>query len=69
MVIVNESGDIVLVNSQTEKMFGHVRNELLGQKVEMLLPEVFHGIHPSHREEFFRHAHARSMGVGLGFMP
>lgn len=65
VVIVNESGEIVLVNSQTEKMFGHPRSELLRQKVDILLPENFRGTHPDHRSEFFRHAKVRSMGAGM----
>ena len=65
MVIVNRSGEIVLVNSQTEKMFGYTRSELLNQKVEMLLPERFRKEHPGHRGGFFRDPKVRSMGAGL----
>jgi PAS domain S-box-containing protein len=64
MVIVNERGEIVLVNSQTEKMFGYLRSELLGQKVEVLLPEKFRGEHSGHRRGFFSDPKVRSMGVG-----
>ena len=65
MVIVNQGGEIVLVNSQTEKMFGYVRSELLHQKVEMLLPEKFRGKHPGHRRGFFSDPQVRSMGAAL----
>ncbi len=41
MVVVNSDGDIVLVNVQTERQFGFVRDELLGQKVNVIIPEGF----------------------------
>jgi PAS domain S-box-containing protein len=65
MVIVGRNGDIVLVNSQTEKLFGYQREELLGKPVEMLVPERYRAKHPVHREGFFAYPRARSMGAGL----
>lgn len=65
MVIVNRGGQIVLVNSQTEKLFGYPRNELLGQNVELLVPNRFHGAHPGHRDRFFADPKVRPMGMGL----
>jgi len=65
MVIVNREGRIVLVNAQTEKLFGYRRQELLGQPVEMLVPQRFHGAHPGHRTGFFAKPTARPMGAGL----
>jgi PAS domain S-box-containing protein len=65
MVIVNRKGDIVLVNSQTEKMFRYKREELFGEPVELLVPERYRARHPAHREGFFTHPRARSMGAGL----
>jgi PAS domain S-box-containing protein len=64
-VIVNETGTIVLANSQTEKLFGYARHELLGQSIEILVPERFRHKHSSHRAGFFANAWARSMGTGL----
>jgi PAS domain S-box-containing protein len=65
MVIVDHKGDIVLVNSQTEKLFGYQREELLGESVELLVPERYRAKHPAHREGFFAHPRARSMGADL----
>ncbi len=65
MVIVNQEGEIVLVNSQTEKMFGYPRNELLNQKVELLLPERFRGKHSGHRRGFFSDPKVRTIGAAL----
>ena len=41
MVVVNQGGEIVLVNVQAEKQFGYSRDELLGQKVKNIIPEGF----------------------------
>jgi PAS domain S-box-containing protein len=65
MVIVDRKGDIVLVNSQTEKLFDYQREELLGESVEMLLPERHRAKHPVHSEGFFVYPRALSMGAGL----
>ncbi|HEX9507558.1 MAG TPA: PAS domain S-box protein, partial [Myxococcales bacterium] len=65
MVIVNRQGRIVLINSQTEKLFGYPRAELIGQAVEILVPERFRGRHPGHRTSYFVDPKARSMGSGL----
>jgi len=65
MVIVNKTGDIILVNSQTEKLFGFTREEILGRKVECLVPEHFKDIHPAHRDGFFAEPRVRPMGEGL----
>ena len=49
MVIVDKTGAIVLINSQTEKLFGCLREERLGQSVEVLVPQRFRYQHPGHR--------------------
>lgn len=65
MVIVNQNGEIVLVNSQTEKLFGFSREELRGKPIEILIPKRFHGKHPGHRDGYFTDPHVRPMGAGL----
>lgn len=65
MVIVDVGGEIVLVNAQTEKLFGYRREELLSQRVEMLVPDRFRDGHPGHRAGYSADPHTRSMGAGL----
>jgi PAS domain S-box-containing protein len=65
MVIVNERGEIVLVNSQTERLFGYDRRELLGHPVEMLIPDALRARHHVHRREYSREPRPRTMGEGL----
>jgi len=64
MVIVNRSGEIVLVNTQAERLFGYPRAELLGLAVEMLVPPRYRDKHPGHRTNFFSQPRLRSMGEG-----
>jgi two-component system sensor kinase FixL len=64
IVLATSDGRMVLVNAQTEKLFGYSRGELIGHTVEMLLPERFRGAHPGHRAEFFTAPKARAMGAG-----
>jgi protein-histidine pros-kinase len=64
-VIVDREGGIVLINSQTERLFGYSREELLGQSIEALLPERFRGMHTQHRTGYFSDPRVRSMGDGL----
>lgn len=65
IIIVNKTGTIELVNLQAEKMFGYSKKELIGQKVEKLMPNRFRDIHNSHRTTFFSNPHWRPMGSGL----
>ena len=65
IVIVDRQGKILLVNSQTERLFGYARAELLGNPVEILVPERFRARHPANRDGFFATARPRAMGAGL----
>ena len=64
VVIVDHIGKIVLVNSQTEKLFGYQRHELMGQQVELLVPKRF-ARHTQHRAGYFTNPNVRGMGAGL----
>ncbi|HEY6896748.1 MAG TPA: PAS domain S-box protein [Rhodocyclaceae bacterium] len=64
MVIVDSAGRLLLVNAQSEKLFGYPRDALIGQPVEMLVPERFRGAHPAYRESFSRSPQSRPMGSG-----
>ena len=64
MIMINQAGAIIMVNVQAERVFGYSRDELLGQPVEMLVPERFREHHPGLREAFFAKPRARPMGAG-----
>jgi PAS domain S-box-containing protein len=65
VVAVNQQGVIIHVNSQTEAMFGYTRDELIGQKIEVLVPERQRGAHHEHRAAFHARPKIRRMGSGL----
>jgi PAS domain S-box-containing protein len=62
---VNQQGVIIQVNSQTESLFGYTRDELIGQKIEMLVPDRQRPQHHLHREHFHQQPKIRRMGSGL----
>lgn len=64
MVMVNGDGNIEMINTQAETVFGYTRVELLGRPVELLIPKRFHDHHPAHRKNYFESPVSRRMGVG-----
>ena len=64
MVMINNSGNIELVNAKAEEMFGYPRAELYGQSIEMLVPERLCKNHPGYRQAFFASPETRAMGAG-----
>src|SRR5258708_382346 len=52
LLVVDDLGQISLVNRQTELMFGYDRDELLGRPIELLIPERSRAIHRRHRTQF-----------------
>jgi PAS domain S-box-containing protein len=65
MVIVDQEGLVVMVNAQTEQVFGYERDDLLGQHVELLVPTRFRDVHPFHRKQYGKNSHPRPMGADL----
>jgi PAS domain S-box-containing protein len=63
MVMINSQGAIEMMNTQAERMFGFERHELLGQSIELLIPERFRDRHPNLRD-FFDHPELRPIGAG-----
>jgi len=64
MVMIDQTGRIVLVNREVERLFGYPRTDLLGRSIEDLVPERYRGRHPGFRDAFFRNPQTRTMGAG-----
>ncbi|MDL5046485.1 PAS domain S-box protein [Oscillatoria amoena NRMC-F 0135] len=65
MVLINESGIIQLINTQTEKLFGYSREELLGKEIEILIPARYRAGHKEKKLSFIKSPEVREMGSGL----
>jgi PAS domain S-box-containing protein len=65
VLITDENGGIQLANAEAERLFGYRRDKLVGQGIEMLIPERYRGAHVGHREGYVRAARTRPMGAGL----
>jgi PAS domain S-box-containing protein len=65
IVLVNPGGQISMINPQTEHMFGYAQQELIGQPVEILVPDRFRSEHINHRSAYSKRPVARAMGKGM----
>ena len=65
MVIAEQHGSILLINAQTERLFGYERAELLGKQLEILVPRRYRDHHVGHRGAYFHTPRVRAMGAGL----
>lgn len=68
LIVIDVTGNIVMINERTELLFGYHRSELLGQKVEVLLPLELRDQHARNRDDYNEYtlsAHARTMGLGV----
>ncbi|MFN8562370.1 MAG: PAS domain S-box protein [Anaerolineae bacterium] len=65
MVIVDGQGNIVLVNAQTQSLFGYAEQEMIGKHIDILIPERFRQAHRHHHREYFADPRVRPMGIGM----
>lgn len=65
VVVVDDRGTIEFVNRRAEELFLYRREEMIGQPLEMLLPDRLRGVHEKHRDHYFEALHPRPMGLGL----
>ncbi|MEP6659791.1 MAG: PAS domain S-box protein [Acidimicrobiales bacterium] len=65
VMLITQSGTICLVNRQAERLFGYDRTELIGQPIEMLVPEDIRELHALHWSAYFANPTTRPMGAGL----
>ncbi len=65
IIAVDRDGTIIQVNTQTQELFGYLRDELVGQKVEMLVPESYRAQHHHHREGLRGRAENAAHGSGI----
>src|SRR3989344_4683277 len=65
ILVANKNGEIIQINPGAEKMFGYNKDELLGQKIEVLVPQSVAHAHTMHRTGFNKNPHPRKMGSGM----
>ncbi|MBI4930388.1 MAG: PAS domain-containing sensor histidine kinase [Bacteroidetes bacterium] len=65
ILVINEKGEITRMNPSAEKLFGYGKNELIGKRIEVLVPQRLAQRHVEHRDKYNEHPHARSMGGGM----
>ncbi len=67
-VLVDGTGTILFINTEVERLFGYTRDELIGQQVEILVPNRFHSVHLGHRGAYLKHPALRPMGLGMNLV-
>ncbi|MBT3713977.1 MAG: PAS domain S-box protein [Anaerolineae bacterium] len=67
-IVVNQNGEISLINAQAESMFQYFRNELLGKSIEILIPTKLRQVHTEHRQTYLRAPQTRSMGETMNLI-
>lgn len=65
ILVVNDKGEITRTNPSSERLFGYEKDELIGKRIEVLIPQRLSEKHKSHREKYSHNPHARSMGHGM----
>jgi two-component system, sensor histidine kinase len=65
MIIIDDSGSVLFANRQVSALFGYTKEEVVGQRIEQLLPERFRGRHVAHRQHYTGSVRVRPMGIGL----
>src|SRR5262245_54782937 len=65
VLVIDDAGAIVFVNRQTERLFGYARDELLGEKIEILVPERLREGHVGLRDRYLAAPRTRPLGAGM----
>ncbi len=65
ILITNSKGEITKINPSAERLFGYDEGELVGKKIELLVPQKYRGNHTDHRAKYNNNPHPRSMGKGM----
>ncbi|MCK6650207.1 MAG: PAS domain-containing sensor histidine kinase, partial [Bacteroidia bacterium] len=65
ILISNSKGEITKINPSAERLFGYAEGELVGKKIELLVPQKYRGNHTEHRAKYNTNPHPRSMGKGM----
>src|SRR5688572_12596128 len=65
MIVIDSAGNILFANRQVTALFGYGGDEVVGARVELLLPERFRARHTAHRDRYTRNVRVRPMGMGL----
>ncbi len=68
IIVVDGDGQMILVNEETERLFGYAQREMIGRPIEVLVPSHLRAAHNTDRSAYLQRAHPRPMGAGLTLM-